>query len=86
MRIENHFGKNIVCGHIFPDNEVKVGSQWQSSSGSIVTVQQVDLTESGSEGWVTYNWMEQGHRRTHEKMIFAFQCRYCLIVEDEAQL
>ncbi len=70
MRIESHKGYNIVCGHIFPVEELSVGQKWMSSSGNIVTITNIDGC------WVDYSW-ETG---THCKDSFSFQCRYCLIV------
>lgn len=74
MRIEEHHGNKIVCGHIFPRDEIKIGSRWQGSGGGIVTVESID-----DLGWVTYSWAN-GELK-NEKESFAFQCRYCLIIE-----
>jgi hypothetical protein len=73
MRIENHQGRNIVCGHIYPLSELVVGSEWQGSSGSVVTIDAI-IGE-----WVTYSGE---HQQSHEKDSFSFQCRYCLIIKD----
>lgn len=86
MRIENHYGKNIVCGHIFPPEEIEIGSEWQGSSGFYVKV--ISKREStykyngkiNNVVWVTYEWTEKGKIKTHEKDTFCFQCRYCLVV------
>lgn len=74
-RIEQHHGRTIVCGYIFPLNEIKPGQEWQGSSGSVVTIESVD-----ADGWVTYWWTERGERKSHTKEAFAFQCRYCLVL------
>lgn len=80
MRIEKHNGHKIVCGHIYPANEVKVGSQWMGSSGSKVTV--TKKRKAGELTWVSYEWKNSdGTVSTHEKDSFSFQCRYCLIVD-----
>lgn len=77
MDIEEQYGNKIVCRHIFPVSEMKVGSKWQSSSGAIVTIESIcDL------GWVTYSWYVGDTKKVNEKESFAFQCRYCLIVEN----
>lgn len=73
MRIEKHSGYSILCGAILPDNEIAVGQKWQSSSGTVVEVKEINGE------WVTYEGEKQPR---HTKMIFAFQCRYCLIVGD----
>lgn len=78
MRIEEHYGNKIVCGHIFKSDEIKVGQRWQGSSGSVVTIESVE------DDWVAYSWHVDGVKKVHDKLSFAFQCRYCLIVEDEA--
>jgi hypothetical protein len=80
MHIEKQFGNNVVLKHIFPPDEIVVGSQWQSSVGAIVTVDGIDRTKAG-DVWIKYHWMEQGHRRGDEKINFVFQCRYNLIVD-----
>jgi len=80
MRIEKHHGHSIVCGHIYDVRELMIGSRWMSSSGSIVTITDIDTK---GDGWITYEWQERGETRRHEKMSFAFQCRYCLIVDSE---
>lgn len=75
MRIEvDGAGRRIVCGHIYPASEIKVGSQWVSSGSNIVTVTKVD-----EHGEVFY---DQRHGLPHHKSSFSFQCRYCLILED----
>lgn len=71
MRIESHKGYNIVCGHIFPVEELSVGQKWMSSSGNVVTISDIQ------DDLVYYAW-ESG---SHCKDSFSFQCRYCLILE-----
>lgn len=77
MRIEKHYGRSIVCGHIFKASSINPGQYWQSSSGSIVLVTQV------SDGWVSYM---QHDGVPHAKEAFAFQCRYCLVINDESEI
>jgi hypothetical protein len=77
MDIEEHYGNKIVCRHIFDKDSIQIGSRWQSSCGTIVTVESIcDL------GWITYSWVVDGIKKTNEKESFAFQCRYCLILEN----
>lgn len=71
MRIETYKGCNIVCGHIFPVEDIKIGQKWMSVSGNVVTV-----TNINGE-WVDYAWESGSHRKDS----FSFQCRYFLIVE-----
>jgi hypothetical protein len=76
MRIEvNRYGNMILCGYILPNNKISVGTRWQGSCGHIVTVESVDGE------WIKYSWKKGDETIFHEKLIFAFQCRYCLIVE-----
>ncbi len=75
MRIEVVNGRKLVCGHIYPHSELKVGQQWAPADGSdrVVTIRAIDGE------WVQYG--EYGNDRTYEKDSFSFQCRYCLVVE-----
>ena len=74
MRIENQYGNNIVCGHIFPADEIMPGQVWQASGGATVEIVSVN------DGDVTSSLTEKGKRVEHTKASFAFQCRYCLIL------
>ena len=74
MRVEvDRGGRRIVCGHIYPASEIKVGSQWVSSGSNLVTVTKVDGNEI---------YYDQRHGLPHHKDSFSFQCRYCLILEE----
>jgi hypothetical protein len=77
MRIEKSKGHKIVCGHIYPVNEIVLGSKWMGSSGGIVTVIKIENDQ------VTYTWREGEDQKKvrHDKDSFSFQCRYCLIVD-----
>ena len=77
MRIENHYGKDVVCGHIFPIDEIEVGSKWQDSVGFEVTVTTVDIVRSD----IHYEWIENGKMKYNIKDAFSWQCRHCLIVK-----
>lgn len=81
MRIETVNGRNIVCGHIYKQDELKVGQRWAPADGAnrVVEIRSLDPDASGMI-WVQYG--EYGTDRTYEKDYFSFQCRYCLIVEN----
>lgn len=74
LRIEEHHGRTIACGGIFPAEEVKAGQLWQDSCGGVVTVDRV------CDHSVYYSWEGCGARKTYDKSHFAFQCRYCLVL------
>jgi hypothetical protein len=80
-KIEN--GHKFIVGHFFKAHEIQVGSRWIGASGCIVTVEGIDSYGS-TDPWyeVVYSWYENEEKKTHDKDVFAFQCRYCLIVED----
>lgn len=75
-RVETVHGRHLLCGGILPADAVQPGQLWCSSSGNTVKV-----TRIGGD-WVEYEWYEDGVRRTHEKLNFAFQCRYCLVLDE----
>lgn len=74
MRIEVVNGRKLVCGHIFPANEVKVGQVWAPADGSDreVVITKVDEYD------VYYTDAKFGDFR---KDAFGFQCRYCKVVD-----
>ena len=76
MRFEKHNDNWQVCGYIFPNSEIKIGQRWRAVSGNIVTI------EKNEDDDIYYSWMEKGEKKTHDKATFAFQCRYCLIVDN----
>lgn len=75
MRIETLNDRKIVCGHIFPLSELKVGQKWAQADG---TDRVVEIREIVGD-WVQYG--EHGNDRTYEKDYFSFQCRFCKVVE-----
>lgn len=77
MRIEEHHGKKIVCGHIFPISEFEPGQRWQASGGATVIITKVDVANDR----IHYAWQDAGGVNVHTKECFAFQCRYCKIVD-----
>lgn len=74
MRIEVVNGRKLVCGHIFPASEVKVGQVWAPADGGDreVTINAV------TEDHVFYTDSKFGDFR---KDTFGFQCRYCKVVD-----
>jgi hypothetical protein len=76
-------GRKAIVRHFFKAHEIQVGSRWIGSSGGIVTIEGFN-TYGSTDPWieVVYSWEKDGEKFTHEKDAFAFQCRYCLIVED----
>lgn len=76
-------GYKFIVGHFFKAYEIEVGSRWISSSGGIVTVESINSYGIPNPWYeVVYSWEENGEKKTHDKDVFSFQCRYCLIVED----
>ena len=78
-------GHKAVVRHFFKAHEIQVGSRWARADGSKGYVTVEGFNSYGSTGpWyeVVYSWEENGVKKTWQKETFAFQCRYCLIVED----
>ena len=76
-------GHKAVVRHFFKPHEIKIGSRWIGSSGSIVVVEGINQYGS-TDPWyeVMYSWEENGVKKTCQKEMFGFQCRYYLIIED----
>ena len=74
MRIETVNGRNLVCGHIFPANELEVGQVWAPADGSdrVVTITKID------GNIIYYNDPRFGD---FDKDAFSFQCRYGKVVD-----
>lgn len=81
MRVETVNGRHLLCGHILPIDKIHRGQTWAPADGSNRTV----TIESGGE-WVDYSWIENGEKKVHTKMSFAFQCRYCLVLPEAGQV
>jgi hypothetical protein len=81
MRIETVNGRKIVCGHIYPKDELAVGQTWAQADGGnrVVVIRELDERTNGAL-WVKYG--EHGNDRTLEKDWFTFQTRYCRVIED----
>ena len=70
-------GRHLLCGGVIPAELVKPGQRWASADGS-----NREVTVRSSDGdWVTYLWSEKNEERIHTKLNFAFQCRYCLVLD-----
>ena len=69
----------IILG-ILNVNDICPGQKWIGSGGNIVTICKVEEILMGNDYMVTYTWMKGETQVYHEKLAFAFQCRYCLIV------
>lgn len=76
-------GRKAIVRHFFKPHEIQVGSRWIGSSGGIVTVEGFN-TYGDTDPWieVVYSWELNGEKFIHEKDVFIFQSKYCLIVED----
>lgn len=73
MRTEKVNENWLLCGVILPKLEIKPGQLWASADGS----KHVVKISGVRDDWVGYTW---GQGQYHEKSVFAFQCRYCLIL------
>lgn len=79
MRIETINGRHLLCGHIIKTDSIIPGQIWAPADGSDREVK----VEAVKDGWVSYSWKEGEQLVTHKKMAFAFQCRYCLVIDKE---
>lgn len=77
MRVETVHDRQLLCGHILTRDKLAVGQVWASAAGANRTVTIVAIQND----WITYEWMELGEPVRHEKDWFAFQCRYCLVLD-----
>jgi hypothetical protein len=77
MRVEIVNGRKLLCGQILKPDQLAAGQTWAPASGSDYTVK-----ITGIDGdLVRYEWEEGGSVVSHEKDAFAFQCRYCLVMD-----
>jgi hypothetical protein len=77
-------GHKAIIRHIFKAEELKVGSRWIGAGGGKTVVTIECLNQYGSiDPWteVVYSWELNGEKFTHEKDVFIFQSKYCLILE-----
>lgn len=66
LRIEEHHGKTIACGGIFPADEIEAGQLWQGSGGGMVTVECVN------DKSVYYSWEERGTKKSTTSLTSRF--------------
>lgn len=83
MRIETINGRHMLCEHIIRSDMIIPGQVWAPADGSDYEVHIISTSVHGGDVWVMYSWTEKGVRYEHEKMAFAFQCRYCLVIDKE---
>lgn len=83
--IEITNGHKHIVRHFFKAHEIQVGSRWVRADGSkgFVTVEGFN-SYGDTDPWieVVYSWELNGEKFIHEKDVFVFQTKYCLIVED----
>ena len=80
MRFERHFGKIIICGIVFKNEDIEPEQTWMDSSGHTVIVE--SIVESNDGEWINYRYEETQTVRRSYKDTFSFQCRYSLIVPE----
>ena len=73
MRIEFNNGSWVLCGEVIPLSALSVGQKWQSASGSIVEIVEIDGE------WVSYSGDKQP---LHTKDNFSFQCKHSIVLEN----
>ena len=76
MRVEEINGRFLLCGGMIPNSSIKPGQTWAPADGSKRSI----TIESVKEDWVKYSWDQDNEYKTHQKLCFAFQCRYCLVL------
>jgi hypothetical protein len=74
MRVEQVNGRNIMCGYIYPVNELAVGQEWAQADGTdrVVVIREI-------EGH-TIRFGEHANDTNFEEDNFQFQTRYCRVV------
>lgn len=77
MRTELVHDRWLLCGTILPTKKITHGQVWAAADGTNRTV----TVSSVRDDWVGYNHDgDYGVHKYHEKIAFAFQCRYCLVL------
>lgn len=76
MRVELVHNRYLLCGCILDPALVKSGQVWAAADGSNRTVTILHIKSD----WVTYSWVVGDAQKQHQKSLFAFQCRYCLVL------
>lgn len=65
-------------------DRIQPGQKWQAAGGSVVTVEKIRpisfIWENNVIDYaVVYSWDDNGQKKSHEKLLYAFQCRYVQI-------
>ena len=68
--------RKLLCGCILPQSCIVVGQEWAAADGANHVVRIV----ANDGEWIKYEWDEGADVKQHEKLAFAFQCRYCLVL------
>ena len=74
MNIRTVNGRRLVCGHIYPLEQLKVGQMWAQADGADRCVR-IRAIEGDNIIYGVY-----GSDRSMEKSYHDFQSRYCLVV------
>lgn len=82
VRLEEQDGRTIVCGGILPAKEIRVGQEWVSTSNHVVTIYNVRPIKSHDGNIIDHEIYYSWGKKISIKLSFAFQCRYCLIVQN----
>lgn len=77
MEIRTLNGYQVVCNHIYKQEEIEVGQKWIPADGSKRLIE----IRYNIDDWVGYG--DYGSNTTCEKDWFSFQCRYVKILEEE---
>lgn len=75
-RVDVVRNRRLLCGCILPQSCIVAGQEWAAADGSNHVVTIADVNGE----WVTYQWPDGDAVIMHRKLVFAFQCRYCLVL------
>ena len=75
MHIKTVNGREIICDHIFPREQLQVGQHWLPADGTDREVVIVEVNDH----YVWHEDVKDGQRCRRDA--FGFQCRYCKIVD-----
>ena len=79
MDIQLIHGRYLVLRHILSERFILPGQLWAPADGSNREVE-VSRVENGI---VCYFWYEGEEYKEHKKLVFDFQCRYCLVIDKQ---
>ncbi len=89
METEIINGHKAIVRHIFPREELKVGSRWVPADGAnlVVTIDEIKIypaSDHEEKHWyeIYYSGELNGEKYSHHKDHFSFQCKYCMICEE----